>query len=103
MAVAVLILSAAYVTTCLRQLCQGCCQAAERTTDGNEGSSRDVNDPRAEPVHPHCRCLWRSLYWRLVRASRLHGSYRVWHRYSAGCDHYLPILRDLRDRTERDG
>merc|ERR1711868_342842 len=48
---------------------------------------------------PTCS-LWRSLHWSPLCAGRLHGSHWVWHWYSAGCDHYLPILRDLRQRTE---
>ena len=107
-------------------------------SDGDERSQRDLHDPRAEPIHPNCCCLWRSLHRSSLCARRLHGSHRVsyeslhhqitwrplvilvvlscylqfscthpltyspnqvWHWYSAGCDHYLPILWDLRERT----
>merc|ERR1712192_8972 len=73
------------------------------TADGDERAQRDLNDSRVEPLHPNCCGLWRSLHRRSVCPRRLHGSHRVWHWYSAGCDHYLPILWDLRERTERNG
>merc|ERR1712117_814152 len=68
--------------------------------DGGERAQGDLDDPRAEQIHSHCCRLWRPLHWSSLCAGRLHGSHWVWHWYSTGCDHYLPILRDLRQRTE---
>ena len=45
--------------------------------DGNERSSRDIHDPRAQPLHPHGRRVRRTLHRSAVRPRRLHGSYRV--------------------------
>merc|ERR1712223_1858652 len=56
----------------------------------------DLDDPRAQQIHSHRCRLWRPLHWSPLCAGRLHGSHWVWHWYPAGCDHYLPILRDLR-------
>merc|ERR1712203_1220043 len=62
-----------------------------------------VHDPRAEQIHPHCcRIRW-SLYRGSVGPRRLHGSYWIWNWYFTGRHNYLPIFRDIRQGTVRDG
>lgn len=78
-------------------------QAAERAADGDAWPPRQLDDPRAEPLHPDGGCVRRPLHRRPVRPRRLPRSHRLRHRYPASRHHHLPVLRDLRQRAGRDG
>lgn len=51
-------------------------------------------------VHPHSCCIWWALYRRALSHGRLPGCHRLRYRNPAGCDHHLPVLRDLREGAE---
>ena len=42
-------------------------EAAEGAADGDARSPREVDDPRAQPLHPHGRCLRWTLYRSALR------------------------------------
>merc|ERR1712079_445740 len=79
------------------------CQAASRATDGHERTQRKLHDPRAQPVHSNCSSLRWSLHRSPVSVCRFHGSDWVRDRNPLGCDHHLPVLRDIRQGAVRNG
>merc|ERR1711973_842415 len=87
----------------VRIVSQRCCQAASRATDGHERPQRKLHDPRAQPVHSNCSSLRWSLHRSPVSVCRFHGSDWVRDRNPLGCDHHLPVLRDIRQGAVRNG
>lgn len=78
-------------------------QATEGAADGDEGTPRQLDDPRAEPLHPNSGCLRRALYRRPLRACWFPRRHWIGHGYSAGRHHHLPVLWNLCQGTIRNG
>merc|ERR1712241_364122 len=83
----------------------GSCAFFSKTwIDVSGSSAKDVaKQLREQQMHPH-RCRFRrSLYRGPLRPGRLHGSYWIWNWYFTGRHNYLPIFRDIRQGTVRNG
>jgi len=78
-------------------------QAASRAADGDERSSRDLHDPRTQQIHSDGGRIRRTLHRSALRSGGFHGSDRIRHRNPVGRHNHLPVLRNLRQRAERNG
>merc|ERR1712032_892940 len=61
---------------------------------------QEISQEGTQPLHPHCRCVWRHVHRGFDCVRRFPGSYRLWHRDPFGRDHHLPILRGVQERDE---
>merc|ERR1712032_171207 len=81
---------------------QRCGSTAHRARTGDQRPPlrQEISQEGTQPLHPHCRRVWRHVHRGFDCVRRFPRRYRLWHGDPFGRDHHLPILRGVQERNE---